>query len=75
MCHLAALWHIYGGGFHFNCCIIGADGTIWFNDGQTTGSISTREGSLKHMTDLKCLMHFGEEPNKKTAVLAIYSRK
>jgi len=28
---------IYHGGFHLTSCIVSSDGSVWFNDGMTTG--------------------------------------
>ncbi|KAH9949756.1 hypothetical protein B0H21DRAFT_687977, partial [Amylocystis lapponica] len=37
---------IYYGGFHFTSRIIMSDGSIWFNDGISTGNMCKLEGNI-----------------------------
>ncbi|KAJ7733308.1 hypothetical protein B0H16DRAFT_1468145 [Mycena metata] len=61
---------IYGGQSHFTCRYIQEDGTIWFNDGITTGSSCLREGKIQDLDDRLCLHRCGSNQ----AVAIIYAK-
>ncbi|EPQ51294.1 hypothetical protein GLOTRDRAFT_48993 [Gloeophyllum trabeum ATCC 11539] len=61
---------VYHGEYHFNCRFIDKTGTIWYNDGISTGRQCVIEGTLSNtdMTDLtKC--------KGKDISLVIYARR
>lgn len=66
---------VYGGQFHFICKVINIDGTIWYHDGQTTGTTCRKEGSLNHLNSFGTLRSSGTDPYKKKAVALVYSRR
>ncbi|KAJ7759746.1 hypothetical protein DFH07DRAFT_689420, partial [Mycena maculata] len=61
---------IYGGQSHFTCRFVSPNGSIWFNDGISTGSECIPDGNIHDTSSVWRLNRCGQ----KHAVAVIYAR-
>ena len=60
---------LYHGDFHFTSRIIGADGTVWYHDGMTTGGTCENEGDFDKFSTKKVMKSKG-----KYLTMVVYAR-